>query len=42
MCGKAVGSCLLPLNTVPEWFVTSKTIEKFDSSAFSNCLLFRL
>ena len=36
MCDKAVYSCLLALQFVPDWFVTSKIIEILDSAVFSN------
>ena len=36
MWDKFVDSCLLALKFVPDWFVTSNRIEKFDSVVFSN------
>ena len=36
MCYKAVDSYLLALKFVPDWFVTSKMIKKFDNALFSN------
>ena len=36
MCDKAVDSYLLALKFVPNWFVTSKVIEKLDSATFSD------
>ena len=36
MCDNAVDSCLLALKFVPDWFVTSKMIEKRDSAVFYN------
>ena len=36
ICGKVVDSNLLASKFVPDWFVTSKMIEKFNSAVFSN------
>ena len=36
MCDKAVESDLVVLKFVPDWFVTSKIIEKLDGAVFSN------
>ena len=36
MCDKAVDSCLLALEFVPDWFVTSRMTKKVDSAVFTN------
>ena len=41
MCYKAVDSCLIALKFVPDWFVTSKMIEKRDSAVLcDNYIIF--
>ena len=32
MCDKAVDDCLATLKFIPDWFVTSKMLEKLDNS----------
>ena len=32
MCDEAVDDCLVALKFIPDWFVTSKMLEKFDNT----------
>ena len=36
MCDEAVGDCLAALKFVPDWFVTSKMLEKLDNALHAN------
>ena len=36
MCDEAVDDCLAPLKLIPDWFVTSKTLEKFHDALLAN------
>ena len=36
MCVEAVDDCLGPLKFIPGWFVTSKMLQKFHDSSFTN------
>ena len=36
MCDEAVDDCPAGLKFIPDWFVTSKMLEKFDNTLHSN------
>ena len=36
MCDEAVHSCLAALRFIPDWFVTSKMLKKFDNALHAN------
>ena len=36
MCDEAVDHCLAALKFIPDWFVTSKMLEKFDNALHAN------
>ena len=36
MCDKAVDDCLAAVKFIPDWFVTSKMLKKFDNTSLAN------
>ena len=36
MCDEVVDDCLAALEFIPDWFVKSKMLEKFDNALFAN------
>ena len=36
MCDEAFDDCLAALKFIPDWFVTSRMLEKFHNALFSN------
>ena len=39
ICDEAIENCLAALKFIPDWFVTSKMLKRFDNTLHANTLL---